>query len=226
MDRITKKLTAKNILVAFLGAGSFYLLFTSLMTSKFSQLEADTRALLAEQQATMILLAEATARGGADAVVESIIRDCSLAERNEFDVLLGRLDKGLSQAELTMLDRLFGRCGTFYSARKAVMVAKLARETGVYETYVNQLSTIVGEDLSDSFSVLEWQALAEVEHKQSDHFTQLVGLQDKIISQLLAGKNQNSPEIQGILNMVRVTQEALTVTNQQASSIRFGLVSL
>ncbi|NCN11819.1 hypothetical protein GW937_00680 [Candidatus Kaiserbacteria bacterium] len=219
-------LNAKKVLALILGAITIYVAVSFLVNDRFNKLEELTRSLLADQQATLVAIAETTARNGADTVTESVIRDCMLTERSEFDTLLSQLDRGLSYAELTTLERLFGRCGSFYAERKAVMVARLAREIEVYETYVLQLNTVVQDDLSETFEVKEWQALATEEKKQSELFAQLVTAQDKIIVTLLAGSSASSPEIQAILQDAREIQEALFMASKQASDIRAILISL
>jgi len=218
-------LTKKNLIVAIAGVVAFYMLFNLTLSLRLQQLEKDMRTVLSNQQATLVAIAEATARSGADAVTESIIKDCTIIERSEFDTLLGRLNAGLSQSELITLERLFGRCGTFFSARKAVMTSRLSREIEIYQIYVNQLSSIVNADKNDEFKVTNWQQLAIKEQKQSEQFGELVRLQDQIISTLLSGKNQSSPEITEILATVQTVQQELLSANKEASLIRSNLVS-
>jgi cell fate (sporulation/competence/biofilm development) regulator YlbF (YheA/YmcA/DUF963 family) len=218
--------TPKQIAAVVLTLVAAYFLMTTLVQSRFNELEQNTRLAIADQQSILISIAEVTARNGADPVTESVVMDCSVSERTEFDTLLGSLNGGLKQSELATLERLFGRCGAFYAQRKAVMVSRLTREIEVYETYVTQLSAIVGSDLSAAFSVEEWKSLVTEEKKQSDLFTNLVRVQDQIITTLLSGKSATSPEIQDILQQAREIQETLLVANKQASTLRAGLISL
>lgn len=218
--------TGKNALVLVLGIAVMYLGVTSLVDKRFNEIEKNTREQIAEQQTLLVAIAEATARNGADAVTESIVRDCSLPERSEFDNLLGRLDAGLSQAQLTELERLFGRCGTFYSERKSVMVSRLSREIEIYDSYVTQLGVIRGEDLSSEFALTDWKNLASEEKKQSELFARLVTLQDNIIATLLTGRSVQSTEIIEILQQVREVQQTLVVANAQASKVRARLIPL
>ena len=178
-----------------------------------------------EQQTLLTTIAETTARNGADEVTEGIVKDCSIDERTQFDALLGRLDSGLLQSELTSLERLFGRCGSFYAERKSVMVARLEREVEVYENYVTQLEQIGGVDVAD-FNVTLWQQLVEDEKKQSVAFSALVENQDKIISSLLAGRNANSPEMKSILEEVKRVQQSLTDASISAGEKRRTLDAL
>lgn len=219
-------LSGHNIVMALLGVVVVYLLVITVVNIRFQGVEQSTRLIIADQQKTLVGIAETTARNGADSVTESIVRDCSVAERNEFDDLLGKLDTGLSQAQLTTLERLFGRCGAFFSQRKSVMVARLSREIEIYESYVDLLGKITGEDLSTAFDVPKWQTLAAEEKKQSELFTGLVSVQDEIITTLLSGSRPDSTDIQLILQKAREIQETLAVTNKQTATIRAELVNL
>jgi hypothetical protein len=203
-----------------------YLIITTAIDTRLSTLEQTIRSTIAEQVGTLSTIAEITARNGADAVTEAIIKDCTAAERGEFEDHLGRLNSGLTRNELINLERLFGRCGTFYAERKAIMVARLSREIEVYSAHVAQLSAVKNEDLRANFKVSQWESLAAEERKQSQLFAELVTLQDSIISTLLSGKSAASPEMQEILQKAREVQETLMVANKQAATIRTELVSI
>ena len=69
-----------------------------------------------------------------------------------FDDLLGRLNDGLSRTQLVELERLFGRCGSFTSDRKSVMVSRLAREIEIYENYAYIGKKIYGQQCRDGFA--------------------------------------------------------------------------
>ena len=218
--------SGKNIIVILLGISIVYLLFNASVKNRLHDIELNSRAQVSEQQVRLVTIAEATARNGADTVTETTIRDCAVTERVSFEALLDRLDSGLTRSELVELDRLFGRCGNFYSIKKAVMVAKLTREIEMYEVLVNHLNTIVKDDITIDFSVDDWLLLSEMENKQSVLFAHLVNLQDRIIVTLLDGKSVSSEEIKEILHEVNETQETLGVINSQASQIRSSLVPL
>lgn len=203
-----------------------FLLVHVAVNERLSDLQLQTEVLIAEQKTTLVAIAEATARNGADAVTERIIRDCTVTERTTFDDLLSRLNRGLQRSELVELERLFGRCGSFYAERKAVMVARLQREFEIYTTFVSQLSNLSGSDMSTRYNVSDWQLLAEYEQKQSDLFNELVVGQDDIISTLLSGKQTSSPEIVSILETVQGTQQTLMVTNAQINELRAKLIAL
>ena len=186
---------------------------------RLEDLQNELLVQVTKQQTLLTTIAETTARNGADDVTEIIIKDCSIDERTQFDALLERLDAGLSQAELSVLERLFGRCGTFYAERKSVMVARFEREVEVYENYVTQLSHISSADIED-LNVSLWKQLVEDEKKQSTEFSALVDNQDKIISALLSGKNTTSPEIITILDEVKRVQQSLADASTSAGEKR------
>lgn len=216
----------KYIVAMLAGVALVYFLVSALVDNRFKELELQTKVQIADQSKLLVTIAETTARNGADVVTESIVKDCAMEERIKFDDLLGRLDKGLAKEQLIELDRLFGRCGNFSADRKSMMVARMSREIEIYEMYVNQLSTITGEDQSELFKVVKWQMLAAEEEKQSDLFRKLVLLQDKIITALLAGNTATSPEIVGILQEVKEVQETLIVANKQAGTHRSELTAI
>lgn len=203
-----------------------YLILSSIVNSKIERFSDTLQLQISEQQALLASIAEITARNGADAVTESIVRDCQSDERVRFDGLLSRLSSGLSWAELNEVERLFGRCGNFSAQRKSVMVARLSRETEIYSKYVDQLKNLTSESHAEGYNVAEWNRLAEEESKQSELFNQLVSKQDQIISALLEGKNASSDEIVTILAEVSEIQESLLVANQQARELRSELISL
>ncbi len=228
MNKVSKPewLNSKNTTLFLIVVVITYFITNILVDSRFKEIEFSIRVQISEQQTLLSTIAEITARNGADTVTESIVRDCSVSERGQFDSLLGRLNDNLTHQQLIDLERLFGRCGSFYSDRKSVMVTKLVRETEVYESYVNQLGLITDKEVSVEYNVQEWKSLADQERKQGESFVKLVALQDRIITNLLQGYTVSSPEIVDILQEVREAKEALTFTNKKASSIRSGLVPL
>lgn len=210
--------------LAFVGLA--YGLIVVIVREKLDDLHRQVQIQISEQQTLLTTIAETTARNGADSVTEGIIRDCNVNERTDFDTLLSRLDKGLSNTELTKLERLFGRCGSFYSQRKSIMVARLSREIEVYSSYVDQLKTVSTEKTVTSYKVEEWQKLVEQEQKQSELFATLVTQQQKIIETLMSGKSTESEEIKSVLKAVNETQVSLSETNQAAAVIRKTLIPL
>jgi len=215
----------KIALIALLGAVVIYGASQFFANQRFNELASETQLLISEQQAVLATIAEITARNGADSVTESIVRDCSVEERSSFDSLLGNLNNNLTRTQLVELERLFGRCGGFFSERKAMMATRLVREIEVYESYVEQLSLVTGSDESESYNVEQWRELAVAEKKMSELFSDLVTKQDQIIRALLSGSSSQSEDIQLILREVNEIQETLTVTNTQVSRLRADLVS-
>lgn len=228
MNTVQKKkfINSKNLAFLLLGFLVVYFSVTSIVEQRFQTIEVDINERITQQLVVLTAIAEVTSRNGADAITESIVKDCQINERNTFDNLLGNLDNNLNRSQLIELERLFGRCGSFFSERKSVMVARLSREIEVFEDYVGLLETVVDEDLDDQYSLTEWKELSAAEQKQSELFTKLVTLQDKIISTLLLGKSAQSPEISEILLEVKEVQETLIVTNTQASTLKSSLISL
>lgn len=196
------------------------------LNERLQELQLETKVLIGDQETLLSSIVVTTARNGADEITESIIKDCSLNERNRFDELLSKLDAGLPRAELIELERLFGRCGAFYAQRKSVMVSRLVREIEILQMLVGQLSNLTDTDVSVEYKLKEWKELSSLEQKQSRLFSELVDVQDRIISSLLEGKTPSSPEMVAILQEARDTQQELAVTNTQTATIRSGLVPL
>lgn len=203
-----------------------YVLIVLIVSEKLEDLHTKIEGSLKDQQVLLATIAEATARNGADEVTETIVTDCSIDERTAFDELLRKLDTGIAMNDLTTLERLFARCGSFYSQRKAVMVARLTREIEIYATYVNQLQSISNERTVAEYQTETWKRLAQAEETQSVQFAKLVTLQESIISTLLSGKSAGSPEIQTILTEVNITQTALAAAHQESATIRTELLPL
>ena len=181
---------------------------------------------MSDQRAVLTTIAETIARNGADSVTESIIRDCALQDRTRFDTLLGKLDQGLSYAELGELDKLFGSCASFFAERKAVMVARFEREIEVYANQVALLDTLSLSDAAAEANLEQWQALLSEERAQSQYFANLVTAQKNIIDALLDGKSTQSDEIQTILRTVPEIRDELVFSRQKAATIRETLTTL
>jgi hypothetical protein len=212
-----------KVIVLLLVTAALYFVVTLLVQMQLKNLQDKITLQISTQQQLLISIADLTAKNGADAVTEAIVRDCSVAERTDFDDLLGRLDKGLSNSDLTKLERLFGRCGSFFAERKALMALRLGREIEVYRGYVNQLEEVSNVNVSEKYQLTAWEQLATDERKQSELFSSLVVTQDKIISTLLSGKSATSEDIKTILEEARENQEMLIFTNKQAAQTRMLL---
>jgi hypothetical protein len=219
---VTKKTVI--ILAALLVIGCYFVV-TTIVEARLQSLEAQLVDTINAQKEVLVAIAQTTSRNSNDEATANIVTDCDVTERVRFDDLLGQLDRGLSKEELTELDRLFGRCGEFYSKQKAVMVFRLNREVEAFKTYVNQLQIITGRDVSQEYNVTGWEALASEEEKQSKLFSDLVALQDEIITTLLNGKAANSEEMKGVLREVQEIQETLVVANKQAAALRATVIT-
>jgi hypothetical protein len=216
----------QNVLLFVAFAALSYGLVVVIVQQKLKDLHHQVQVQISQQQTLLTTIAETTARNGADATTEAIVRDCNPSERTEFDTLLGKLDKGLPPTELTSLERLFGRCGSFYPERKSVMVARLTREIEVYESYVDQLKAVSDKKTVDSYQVDTWKELAVQEQRQSELFAKLATLQGSIIETLMTGKSPASEEIKSVLKQVNETQKSLLEANQNAAAIRKTLIPL
>ncbi len=221
-----KHKTLNRLLAGFLCVVVLYTLATVLMQLRLKNLREQIVLQISKQQTLLVGVAETTARNGADVVTESIIRDCSVAERTKFDDLLDGLDKGLSKTELARLEGLFGRCGSFYAQRKALMVSRLGREVEVYINQIEQLQTLTNNKVFETYKVDIWKQLVEQENAQSELFSSLVMQQDTIISTLMSGSRADSLEMKAVLKEARETQESLIATNRQAAVTRTALIPL
>jgi len=216
----------RTILLSILVFVAGWFLIAYIVSERTEELMSTIEVQVAEQRALLVSIAEATARNGADQATEQIIRDCRVDERTRFDELLSRLDKGLHMAELSELELLFGRCGSFFAERKLVMSARLDRELALYENYITQLSAISGSDVSEAYAVTGWRKLAEQERNLSTEFFKLVEKQDQIISTLRSGKARDSAEIQSILSEVNEIQNTLIILNTQTATLRSEVIQL
>ena len=195
-------------------------------SERLESYESTARVQVAEQQVLLTTIAETIARNGADAVTESIVQDCPIEDRLQFDSLLGQLDSGLAAAELRELDQLFTSCASFFAERKSLMVARFTREIEMYATQVELLDTLtVGDEYTDA-QVEDWQQLLTEEQAQSEAFAELVVLQKQIIDALIAGQSAASPDVIAILNEVNETREALVFARTKAAQTRATLTAL
>jgi len=195
-------------------------------SERLETFELSARVQVSDQKTVLNTIAETIARNGADSVTEAIIRDCPVAERLRFDLLLGQLDQQLGSTELRELEQLFSSCASFFADRKALMVARFTREIEVYEGQVNLLDTLTTSNEFDAFQVEQWQELVAYEQTQSDLFTTLVIAQKQIIDALIAGQSASSPPVVEILTGVQETREALVFARAKAAETRASLTSL
>jgi len=218
-------INSTNAVLTLLGIFIMYGTVSFLVGDRFTEIENSTRDKIEAQEVLLTTIADATAKNGADVVTDSIVKDCPIAQRIQFDTLLDGLDGGLSSTQLIELERLFGRCGAFFSERKLVMVSRLSREVEIYKEYIIQLGAILNQDTFKEYSVEDWEELADFEKNRSVLSAELVTLQDDIITQLLAGRAIDSTEITNILVAVNEVQYSLDVANRQVAEVRSRLTS-
>lgn len=178
-----------------------------------------------EQERRLSNIAEITDRNGADEVVESIIRDCSIANRQRFDSMLDRLGT-LNTTELDEVQDLFDACAGFYASRKAVMVSRLDREFEMYRDMVDMLRIIDDSITVERYQVGQWERLVELEKRRSSVFSQQVDVQQEIITALRDGESIGSENIQARLSEAQNINEEAFVINQQIDALRRELVDV
>jgi hypothetical protein len=187
-----------------------------------SSVERTTLIELEEQKgkhiARLAELAVVTDRNGADAVTESIIKDCP--RRNEFDTFLNTLNSA-SKKDLMITQQLFDSCGAFYAERKALMVAHLESE---YEELTNNLRIIEKiRDLSPQEELLtKWGVLIESEKVRSQNLSEQTLIQGEIIKLLIDGQQQE--KITELIKQAHSVSESLSVTDIHIDEIRSTLV--
>lgn len=167
------------------------------------------------QELVLAKISDLTRTNGADAVTERIIPDCGTAERQRFDNLLGSLSTSIKKSELTELNNLFYRCGSFYSDRKSVMAVRLSREVEIFSEYLTLKTALENKTTQENDKLTAWQKLAEDEVKTAEHFNSLVALQGKIIAELLLGKRADSPDVLATLNEVNNVRGQMLLLSKQ-----------
>ena len=213
----------KNVIILLATLVVAIIIGIFISSERLESFESTAQLQAADQRVVLNTIAETIARNGADSVTESIIQDCAVPDRIQFDSLLGQLDRGLSSLELNELNQLFGSCASFYADRKALMVARFEREIEVYEAQINLLNTLNTEDTYELSQVDRWKELFSQEQDQAEAFTSLVGLQRSIITALIDGQTPGSDEITAILSEVQETRESLVYARTKASEARSSL---
>lgn len=178
------------------------------------------------QSARLIAMADLLARNAVDEAGQALVQDCPVNERVRFDDLLGRLDQGLTSAELQEVDGLFASCASYQADRKALMVARFTREVEAYAETEALLATLITSDSTTKENLNKWEQLLTLEQKQSASLNALVVAQQEIITTLISGKASDSPEMTAILDGVRETQEALLFAGTQATTLRGELTDM
>jgi hypothetical protein len=207
-----------------LAAALFFVFLTFLAASIYirdvqSEYALKTQLKIAQQETKLAAIAELTGRDGADAVVEEIIKDCSIENRQRFDTLLSRLAE-LNAVELIEVEQLFNSCGNFYAERKAVMVTRLEREYEVYLDFIDVLSLVDEEESKVTYDVEGWGKLVEQEKKRSELSTSLVLIQGKIIDSLRKKTPISSDQMQLLLVEGKETKDALIKISSEIDDLR------
>jgi hypothetical protein len=190
-----------------------------------SEVIANTKLKIVEQEKRLTSIAEVTGRDGADGVVEKIIQDCSPEKRERFDTQLGKLQT-LKGAELSEVEQLFSACGNFFAQRKAVMVARLERE---YEMYLDLLETLALVDSKGAtleYDAQSWGTLVSKEVERSSLSTKLVEIQGKIIDDLKANVPVSSDTMQATLVEGHKTKEALLTISTEIYTLRQSILDI
>lgn len=168
----------------------------------------------------LVTLAETTDRNDADATTAAIIVDCP--RRREFEDSLNRLAT-LSRRELIDAQQLFESCGSFYAARKALMVARLEREYEVYGDYVTLLSKF-NENAPTETKMNDWRVLIDNEQTRSDLLTKQTAIQSEIIRLLISGATPSSKTVTTETGAAYELLQSLTVLDRQIDDIRSRLI--
>ena len=170
---------------------------------------------VSKQEVILKSLAELTRSNGADAVTDRFISDCKAVERIRFDTLLDSLSKNLSNSDLTEVNSLFFKCGSFYAHRKSIMAIKLSQEVDHLNTLHSILTSISSVPKENFTTVATWKEIAEAELKTAEYFNTLVDLQGNVITDLLSGKRSDSPELIATLTEVNSVRGQMLVLSKQ-----------
>lgn len=213
-----------------LGAVSLFMFVVLLGASWYihevqSDLINATKLKIANQETQLASLSLLADKDSADSVVASIIKDCSIENRERFDMLLGKLSQ-LRGQELNEIDQLFNACGNFYAVRKAVMAARLQREYEVYLDLIEILALADNKVNNITFNTKGWGELVLLEKQQSELSTKLVDLQGRIIRALRQNITISSEDMQSMLVEGQETKDALFAIVGQIDSKRQEILNL
>lgn len=204
-------------LAVCLGVSSMYI----------EQSQAETALMLevaiAEQSKTLTTLAELTAQNRADAVAESIVRDCSTENRARYEAFLNRLSR-LTAAELIEAEQLFDACAGFFAERKSIMVSRLQREYEVYSSYIDlyaKLEPAAAGEYPDDV----WAELVALESERGALLNEQVDIQRKIITMLQTTERDTQAIEVLLVRSQQVTQRA-TELNREINTVRESLYAV
>ena len=227
MQNIYSKLNGKTVMIA----GGAIFVFATILVASFilqqiqSEYVSATRLKIAEQETTLASLSELIGRDGAAEVVSAIIQDCSPANRERFDTLLGRLST-LQGAELREVEQLFNACANFYPERKAVMTARFEREYEVYVDLIDILTRVEQDAPYLTYQTEAWGELVRLEKERSTLTTELVEVQGTIIRALLDGTPVASTQMQQLLAQGQEVKDALLFVSMQIDTLRTDILDL
>lgn len=220
-----QKKETKYILFGLLGAGFLFFLVSLYVHVQESEYVSLVELRIAKQEAVLIAIAEVTDRDGADAVVSSVLKDCSTEDRQQFDQMLGSLAM-LKGAELVKVNQLFSACGNFYAERKAMMVARFVREFEVYQDYVELRTLVDSRTLTITYPVESWLELVGLEQRRSDLFSELVQIQGEIITTLLDNVSIDSERMQKSVVRAQEVKDTISYTGAKIDTLRDAIVGL
>lgn len=159
-------------------------------------------------------LTKLTDSNGIDTYAGAVLHDCP--RREEFETLLGNLNRS-SKQDLIHTQQLFESCGNFFAERKALVVAHLEQEYAMLTELAALLSIL--EDLdSDVRRSLRADEIIVLEKDRSIHLSELVILQEKIITALLA--DNGATEVSTLAGEAREVNETLAVLDAQVDQLR------
>jgi len=205
------------------GVVSVYLISSVVVEKRLSELQSFLDSEIVQHEEYLKELASVTGRGGVNEHTSSVVRDCTPAQRKEFDTLLSSLDQGLSKSDLQTLNNLFGRCGYVFANQRASMVGQLQQRVLLLEELEFQ-RTLLGNLKPEESKIEKWKELQENENELQNLFFTLVDVQGKIIESLLAGQTTNSNPILSLREEASEIQSKLGQVTTAASSLRSDLV--
>ncbi|MCA9363013.1 hypothetical protein KC851_01715 [Candidatus Kaiserbacteria bacterium] len=204
-----------------------YVAVNATVNTRLAKLQNEIDKQMTEQRAVIASLIDDTTSNKVVKTGNIIIRDCTLTERVEYESLMSRLNDGLSQSDLTELDNLLGRCGSYQHEQKLLLLAKLEREIDIYENQLDQMVTVVGnQEVVNDYDLALLRDYINSEKDKAGLAGELVKKQDGIIKALRAGNAPNSPEINTILQEVTEIKETLNVMNLQTEGLREQLKTM
>lgn len=176
------------------------------------------QAAMQSQHEEMLANATLLDRSAPNEQVASVVRDCSSAQREEFDSLLSQLDT-LNATELAAINTLFADCGGYFAQIRAVMVLQLETQLAHLAHQSQVLQSLPFADAHGEL-ITAWEALLSREQTRADYATSLVRIQRSIISTLQAGVGRQEEAIVLLLNEANETRESLSLVGAEIDAIR------